>query len=119
MGGGGFHHDLSIGLQDTVRKGEPNFLGFNDPELGHQKIIVVRRFFVAQMAFNDWENDITLLPINKRLAQVAEKLATRDLQDIKVASIINMVADRAVGIGDTLLMTKGGCSHGATIGERE
>src|SRR5882672_3838387 len=108
MSGFSLENELAGLVQNAISKSEPHPLDEGYPNFDRQKIIVSRRSPVAQPAFNDWENDILLLPFEKCDAQFPEELAARGLQQIQVAPIVYMVPERALSVGDPMRIAENG-----------
>jgi len=60
------------------------------------------RSFVAEPGFNHRENNSAIVQLLKRHPNGAEKFSTRFLQQIQIARVINVIADRAFGVGNAV-----------------
>ena len=108
-------HAVLIG--DAAGEVQPDFFGDGGPDFDAQDIIVFGHGLIAQPAFDDREDGILLLPLEKGAAEMAEEFTARGLQQVEVAAIIDMVADSAFGVSDAVLVAKNGRSHGMKSNE--
>src|SRR6266404_7235686 len=60
------------------------------------------------MTFDHWENDILSLPLKKGAAQFAKELTASGFEQVQVAAIVYMVAERALSVGDPMRVAKNG-----------
>ena len=109
---GGSFHDLLLGwIENPIRKRQPDPFQRAEPYFNGQQVIIARSSLVAQAAFDDGEDCLLLLPVQTGRPEVAKKLPSRFFQQVEVAAIIDMVAYRALSVGDPMLMPKNLCGH--------
>jgi len=106
-----------VGLvRNAVCKIQPHTLDRRGPQLNRQGVIVAGWSLVAKTTFDDGENCIAFLPLQETCAEFTKKRAAGRLEQVEVARVINVVADGALGVGDSMQVTKGRSSHGRSVG---
>ena len=112
MLGLGLEDQRTVLVGDAAGESQPDLFGDGRPDFDAQNVVIARHGFVAQPAFDDREDSILFLPFEKSMAELAEEFAARSLEQVKVAAIIDMVADSAFGVSDAVLVAENGCGHG-------
>jgi len=112
MLGLGLHDQGTFLVGDAAGKSQPDLFSDGRPDFNTQNIVVPRHGFVTQPAFDDREDRILFLPFEQRAAELAEEFTARSLQQVEIAAIIDMVADSAFSVSDTVLVAENGCGHG-------
>jgi hypothetical protein len=101
-----FKNQFSVLIQNAMAEIHADFFKRRHPDFHRQQIIVARGKFVAQPRLDDGKNKIALLQSQNRLPERAEKFAARGLEQVKIARMINVVADGAFGVSDAVRMMK-------------
>ena len=74
------------------------------PDLNRQQVIVTRGRFVAQLGLDDRENHVALLPFPDGGAERAYELAAGGFEHVQIMRMIDVIAECAFGVGDTVLI---------------
>lgn len=115
MGGFSFEDQLGGLVRNAISKGEPHPFEEVNPNLDCQQIIISRRSPIAEPAFDYGENDALLLPFKKCGAQCPEEFAASGLQQVRVATIVYMVAERALSVSDSMRMAEHGYAQSFSL----
>lgn len=89
-------------LEDSIGEVQANAFQDGQPGFDGEKIVVASWGFVAEVAFDDGENYVLLLPFEKGWSELAEEFTTRGFEDVEVTGIVDVVPDGAFGIGDAM-----------------
>jgi hypothetical protein len=100
--------------EDSVSEIQADAFDGGQPCLDGDEIVISGRRFVAQTAFDDREDYVVLLPLEKGCAKLPKEFAAGDFQDVEVTRVIDVVAECALGIGDAM----GGSENHAREGAR-
>ena len=113
---GGCQQDLDLlWLYDPVSEIQSHFLQGSQPQLNRQQIVITGGGPIKHTALDDWKKDVLLLPMQERRAQMAEELAARFFQDIQVAGVVDMIAQRALRVSYAMRIQKNLRTHGASL----
>lgn len=109
--GFGLKDEGAVVVEDAAAEIEAHALGGRGPEFDRQEIIVARRRFEAEPAFDDRKDEALLLQIAERRANIVEKRSPSLFEDVQIPRVIDVISDGALGIGDAVLMAENGVSH--------
>ena len=104
MKGFGFDNQPAVLVQNAVAEIQPHAFDERGENFNGEQIIVARGRFVAQPRLDDGKNKVRVLQFQNGAAEGAEKFAARGLEQIKIARMINVVADGAFGVADAMVM---------------
>jgi len=114
MPGLGFESFHARLIFDLIREIESHAGGRAYTYYDSQYIVVTGWRFVAEVGFDDGENQPTRLPLEESPSQGTKEFTAGGLQQIKVASVINVIAYRTFTVSDTVLVAKKS-SHGRSL----
>src|SRR6185503_20382568 len=103
MDGPAFHERPAGLVKDSMTELDADLRQFGYRDFHREYIIVASRPAIAQPGFNHGQDNVRLLQSCQGLAGVPEEFATRLLEDIQVTGVVDMIADRAFGVGDPVL----------------
>ena len=106
MAGNSFGEQCAGGVEDAEADGEANAAHLRDPEFDCQQIIVAGRAFVGDFHANDREGKARFLKLEGGAAEASQEFAARAFQDVEVAGVIDVVADRAFGVNHTVRVSE-------------
>ena len=113
-----FENQFARLIDDAIGEVQPHAFGGSHPDFDAQNIIVASEGFVAQMRFDDGEHEACLLPFEQWRAEAAEELTSRCFKDAKVVGVIDVITNRAIGVGYAVGMDKTLVAHGRSVGGR-
>ena len=107
-------------VEDAIGEIEADALGFGEPKVDGEEVVVAGGGFVLEVGFDDGKGDLALLPLEKSGAEVTEEFAAGGFEEVEVAGVVEVVADGAFGVGDAMGVLKGRRAHGEILaGRRE
>ncbi|MDB6019747.1 MAG: hypothetical protein JWR19_4236 [Pedosphaera sp.] len=115
MVGFGLEDEVAGLVGDAVGEVEADAFGVGGPELDGQQVVIAGGGFVAEATFDDGENGVLVLPVEKGGAEVAEEFAAGGFEEVEVAGVVYMVANGAVGVTDAVLVVKLVGVHGGIL----
>ena len=83
-----------------------------------EKIVVSSSAFVFEMALDDWKDGASFLPPEEWFAKMTEEFAARFFKQIQIASVIDVIAERAFGVSDAVRMMEDVRRVQTTLDER-
>src|SRR3990172_3344727 len=113
--GFGFEDQQLLLVHDPVGEIQADALGNRGPEFDAEQVVVMRRGFVAEAALEHRKDRALVLQIQKWLAQTAEELVARRLQQTEVTGVIDVVAEGAVRIGYPVAVPEDALFHAGSL----
>lgn len=86
-------------LENTIGEVEANTLYGCQPGFDNEQVVISGGGFVAEPAFDHWENDVLFLPFEKSCAELTKEFAASGFEEVEVTRVIDVVAQRTLGIG--------------------
>jgi hypothetical protein len=85
---------------------QAHFFNGRHPDFNCQQIVVARGKSVIQPRLDDGKNHVVFLPVQNRRAERTDEFAASGLEQIKIARVVNVVADGAFGVSDAMFVAK-------------
>lgn len=111
MAGLALNEHAPILPDDAVAESEADTFSLPDMDLHGDEVVVSRCRVVTELAFNDREEEAAFLPRLKGPSKVSKELSPGGLEEVEIAGIVDVIAHRAVGIGNAQGMGKAGRLH--------
>jgi hypothetical protein len=89
-----------------VREVQAHTFSHGEPNFNPKDIVITRRPSILQSQFYDRKDKPLVLVLLKGRAEVAKEFAAGRLKYFQIAAVIDMVADRALGVGDSMRINK-------------
>lgn len=115
MAGFPFEHDAPPILFDAIDEGQPCPPQVAEPKPDGEQIVVAGWRQETQGTLDDREHQPVLLAAEERFTQLPEELAPRRLEHGQIPAIVDMVAQRALGIRDPVEVAKFRRNHAAEV----
>jgi hypothetical protein len=98
-------------VDDAVGDIQAHAFDVHDPRFDGQHVIIPGGCQIAEAALDDGKRAIVPLPLEERLADMPEELPASFFQQIKVSTIVDVIAHGAVRVGDPVGMTEESVVH--------
>ena len=95
----------SLRTQDAVAHVQPHAPRLKHPHFNCQHLIVAGGTPVAELDFEDRENQPCRLPVGEGFTHRAKPLTPGRFEEFEVAAVVNVVSHGAVGIGDPVAIS--------------
>src|ERR1051326_7309944 len=102
MEGSCFENLLLRFIENAVSEAEPHPLQRSEREFDHEEVVIAGWRLVPEAAFDHRENGLLLLPAQKRRAQMGKEFTAGHFEQVEVPRVIDMVAQSAFRIGDSM-----------------
>jgi hypothetical protein len=111
--GFGFDVNFSVRRNDAGGDSQANAGDAFDPKFYYQFIVVAGGGEVFDAGFDDGKDDVLVLEFEDWMAEGAHEFAARGFKDVEVARVVDVVAQRALRVDDTLVVAEDFARHGS------
>lgn len=102
-------------IHDAAGKIEPYPRGDGGPKFDIEHIVIACRGFIAEMAFDDRENNILFLPLPEGRVELTKEFAARGFEEFEVPGVVNVITHGAISVSHAVNMSEDLCVHGRII----